>query len=362
MKHVIFLSAALPENLGDFVLKNELCNELSKLASVYALVDGSADGGCKLKGAVVLDKPEFVRKFLLCVLNPTIRVFIYLAPGGGGIRNTPFLASFRALRSLLPNAIFWCLRIKVVKLGVSSEESGPVKFSLYNWLLSSFRIFTGYRDTGSLTEGRNSGERHIALFPDLSFLLGSRCETSSEPNTVKRKFVCSFRECHFTLGFDRDYDSNIVGLLRGLVEAFERDEVVFCSQTRRDDVYVQKLGAECGDCSVERFFSYDIDSFLQFYSGFSYVVSNRLHVLLIAAFAGCVPIAIVSKEENRKIVSLFSDNDLEDLCIDVHSPDVLGEVKSIVNRGDTKYVRERIKDIANQNADEIVAILRKIHS
>lgn len=56
-------------------------------------------------------------------------------------------------------------------------------------------------------------------------------------------------------------------------------------------------------------FSEDLVGFeqLSIYSQYDLVISNRLHVLLMAAMNGAIPYAVISKGENeRKIADMFS--------------------------------------------------------
>ena len=46
------------------------------------------------------------------------------------------------------------------------------------------------------------------------------------------------------------------------------------------------------------------------------VVTNRLHVLLLAAQCAALPIALIKQNDNKKIIGIFGDNDLSQLLID----------------------------------------------
>ena len=56
-----------------------------------------------------------------------------------------------------------------------------------------------------------------------------------------------------------------------------------------------------------------IDEAASLYAGACCVISNRLHVLLLAAQSGTLPIPLADMKDNVKITSILKDNSLSDI-------------------------------------------------
>src|SRR5690606_7270723 len=72
-----------------------------------------------------------------------------------------------------------------------------------------------------------------------------------------------------------------------------------------------------GHASVEfRDGTLTLDEALKLYASAGVVISNRLHVLLVAILAGSIPVALTDLETHAKITDLFRDNGLDEYLVD----------------------------------------------
>src|SRR5690606_33641546 len=153
-------------------------------------------------------------------------------------------------------------------------------------------------------------------FPDFSLI--GKVKGDSHDNKQRNKIAVSFR--------GGAYGSKIDELLVGRIEAWLRkcdftldDELCFFYQVEHDRElncgFAERLSQRANvEVVQDRITPEKID---YFYHDKKVVISNRLHVPLYALKNGCLPIAVVDRKSNRKIVSLFKDIGLEDFIFDL---------------------------------------------
>ncbi|GGB88042.1 polysaccharide pyruvyl transferase family protein [Dyadobacter sediminis] len=99
------------------------------------------------------------------------------------------------------------------------------------------------------------------------------------------------------------------------------------------------------------------------YGSAKFIVSNRLHVLLLALKCGGLSFALVDQKDNKKITSIFHDNNLKELILDVKenananaerlkkglskSNEMMAEFKTI-QAGNKKVIEDKLNNIFNQ--------------
>lgn len=91
-----------------------------------------------------------------------------------------------------------------------------------------------------------------------------------------------------------------------------------------------------------------IDEALDFYANQTIVVSNRLHVLLLAWRAGAIPIAVVLPGKNEKVRRLFRDVGLQGHVIELSElgePSELDFLRHTRRRADLAELFEAQREI-----------------
>jgi hypothetical protein len=98
-----------------------------------------------------------------------------------------------------------------------------------------------------------------------------------------------------------------------------------------------------------------LDEAVRLYAGAWCVVSNRLHVLLLALQSGSLPLALADANDNVKITSILDDNDLGDLVVSLNqaAEASLAHFESALRgRAQTLARLERIRDLNAQRIED----------
>ncbi len=201
---------------------------------------------------------------------------------------------------------FRALGIKIVQVGISFENVSGLSKIIYSQRFSLLnKIFV--RDKGSLERIRKAGGGHASIYPDLAFY-----RFLDEPIEPKGSAV------GFSFRTDLGYASRkplISEFIQLVIDKYPGKKFIFFSQVRRDEDYMLQLFQEFSDkgFDCEYIASYsDMEKIEAGYRNCSVLFSNRLHVLLLSASVGALPIPCIVDGESRKINCLFSDLGLTD--------------------------------------------------
>jgi hypothetical protein len=107
----------------------------------------------------------------------------------------------------------------------------------------------------------------------------------------------------------------------------------FYSQVNEDAAFVASLAKTPGAALglPARTSLRDVGRLAADYADVELVVSNRLHVLLIAAASGCLPVAAVARE-HHKIRDLFEAVGWGALIVDLDSPSLANQLAEVLDR------------------------------
>ncbi len=248
------------------------------------------------------------RRMLSHRLSGGIPVY-FLKPGAylGGL-GTSFLP--KALAILLLQLLMMLLGVKICQIGVSYERLSP----FHSWFLRTRRplLFAHYvRDQKSFDYAEEQGLKPDGIKPDLAFnIYGVHPQASGTPKTI----AMSFRTDQYPEQFD--HVTTFVRWLCGRVAKFSPDQIRFVAQVKRDADPAQKLAqmvkAEFG-IQTEVIICFDnVVHCEQAYAPCDFVVSNRLHSLLIGGSQCPRVLGCVSSKVNEKIIGLFDTLELND--------------------------------------------------
>jgi Polysaccharide pyruvyl transferase len=322
------------DNLGDALINRELmslCAEQGKVFACVAGVPGDFKGWLKSsfsEDVVYSDSLFwFYLYFGFALLGSLLGlrpVFFVQNPGGyiGEISGKSLIGRHlkRSVLSLLK-----LFRVKSVLVGASYEGLGKNNLNSVA-LLSKVLNVHAVRDDVTLKYCREHGVRVTSVLPDLAFNLAP-CK-----NPLVREKVCivSLRDPK-----DDAYAQSLVAMLKvaHLSGVFEKVRLVY--QVRRDAEFMvhfqSLLKKEHVPVEGEIVPLLDgVESNVMHYAGVSAVVSNRLHVLLLALRAGTPSVAVVKPGSNKKIIGIFSDVGLGDFCVHSNGSDAV--LKSALDR------------------------------
>ncbi len=258
--------------------------------------------------------------------------------------------------------IFKALGCKVIRAGFSI---GP--FDRLNALVESFgsRCFSyyGLRDNESMSIASKYRFRNVSYFPDLAWSFKPiRFNGSAEfPTDV----VVSFRSNAYGTNHDAEYLAPIQNSLIRLVKetSLAGGAVKVCYQVESDAEAARQLCCALSDAGLNSSLidhKLTISEAVAVYGSARVVISNRLHVLLLAAQSGTLPIPLANGNDNVKITSILRDNDLSDLILNLDN-DVSENVFQLAELlGKRDALLEKIGNISDRNKVLIEALFRKV--
>lgn len=210
------------------------------------------------------------------------------------------------------------LRILGCRVVWAGFSIGP--FDRANGWVESFGTrclsYYGLRDTESLALAKRFHFSGARYFPDLawSFIPRQRCS----PAPTEGPVVVSFRSNAYGVVHSSAYLAPIRDRLcqllnsaslagKRVVVAFQVQSDEEASRELCDHLRTQGIQAELSESRLS------IDGAASLYAGACCVISNRLHVLLLAAQSGTLPIPLADMKDNVKITSILKDNSLSDI-------------------------------------------------
>ena len=315
-----FICATQPTNLGDLVINKMLVDELCRYGKVFVDAYGLPEEFTKYlfddKNAVdVYDTYHLsVKKLRLWGLSKLIKdenIRLY-THSPGPLYN---LRSYRNFAFTAVNYLFKFYGVSVQCIGNCASAAIVKKMKLQRDGVDRFLL----RSQESVDYADSFFPGKVSFIPDLAFLL--KYQVNDGPKA--RKVAFNFRPAAKDIAILRKKCLDIIH------EVIERGyEIVLYYQVKGDKEFMQSLYVEAGDDRV----SFRDDSLwyenMDFYQDKAFVISNRLHSLLIGAVYGAIPIVFSDSQEtcakighvfnaSFKDKSLFFMNDYEQI-IDIN--------------------------------------------
>lgn len=316
MSNVSFFSVSTQfENVGDALINRELISLVAKFSNVYVDVSRCPEHfvdslDLDFENVRIVNKYYILIFYIFLSIVRRCKVFYFLNPGGLGIK----LSLREAMKSLIYSTILILLRgvgVRVVHTGMSYDPMDLVDRLVIRYrYLSCAHIFP--RDHRSYEYLRSIGIRVDGVVPDLAFLLPQKINEHRDDGVI-----VSFRT-------DGIYESSKKDIYR-LISDLRSNGVtrfLFVSQVERDFNFMDELYQHFRkglDDAVFLDVSRSIDGALENYGGYGCCYSNRLHVLLMSASRGAIPIACISDGQGGKIASMFADLNLSENISDFNA-------------------------------------------
>lgn len=303
------------ENLGDALINRELIKLVSSRAHTTVDLTRSPESFHRATGLAAIPSVRTLSglrmRFFFEMIGHRLSgrsCYFFLNPGGlgGGVGES--LTVF--LKSHIYNIALIFLKIigvRICQVGVSYEPMGWMEASVARVRSKACYAFV-VRDQESFDYIRALGIRTSEIVPDLSFNL---YETQQE---VREDASARFFAAVFSFRSDKGFDHDTLAEFAArVIDNHPPDaHFLFASQVARDS----ELMSSVAQLLAPRFgahrlhfaeFYDDMDSAFDYYGRSAVVYSNRLHVLLMAAYMNAVPMAIVNVARQRKIAALFED-------------------------------------------------------
>jgi polysaccharide pyruvyl transferase WcaK-like protein len=292
-------------NTGDALIVRELLALVRTYMPLIAVVSPKADD--KFLKELNSGEEEIRKGGWLRILSALLRerlsgkhpLYFFLPPGDPGIRLVRDLW-FRA--ALFP--VLWALRIRIVRIGFSVSRMTRGRLRMEKWL-SHWCYFQGLRDNHSLHTVEEVGFSKVGYFPDLSLNIGFDLYRDKQVSTTNPVVIISFRGDNM----DTEKQSRTLNYISVMLGKFENPTIIALAQVDRDLEFLQKtlehLRREGYQTPAKVEYSRSIAELSEIYAACDFVLTNRLHVFLLAALSGALPIALIEEVKDRKIIGIF---------------------------------------------------------
>lgn len=318
------------ENAGDCVILRELIRLLSERGDVkidlgrhgtpQRFVDqvSSAAPAHRLLRAV-----KSISAPMLMARLRGRRCFWFLVPGHKTLGSRPVSPLSECLRDL-PLLLASACGVRICQLGASFD--GLSTSELKAWTRRRRRLFLlSPRDSASAKYLESHGIRCDPCIPDLAFNLFVHAPPYHDRRAGPDRTVCiSFRSDQYA-----GQEDDAVAVTRAVWRSVSRDtRWTSVAQVARDVGAMESVLRRLQDSQVQvepvLDLHADVESCLAFYRDVSLVVSNRLHVLLMAASQGARILAVAEGPGRAKLRGMLGDIGLEGAILDMHALDRLG--------------------------------------
>ncbi|GKT11810.1 MAG: hypothetical protein ISEC1_P0783 [Thiomicrorhabdus sp.] len=292
------------ENLGDFLIAQATVNLLSQSGNLTLDIrDVPSDYLALFK------LPENVRKvkagFAGHVLKNRDKNWCYVVkPGGYSVANS----SKDTVKLLLMGVYFRLLK------AIASVKVTKMPHSLFGKVCWADKFYSNSfdtvfcRDKLTLDNYKKAEIQNILLAPDMAmFFVHEPSIFKADLNEIKDSVAISLR-------YDRlsDEVDSAQALASKICSEQNLLRVSFISQVMFDDELNTKT-AQLMNASLLNYTldSQSIKSISTEYARSKYVISNRLHSLLLGVINGAIPIAVIDPQKDQKIIGCLEDLGIE---------------------------------------------------
>lgn len=312
-KHdTIFLDSSLPEDIYNLIIYN---NEYASNIKVCDSYLGKYSNFPVIRWIGLLPSLKFITT-------------VYTVPGHyfGGF-SLKSLA--QDLKNFLRVIFLSLLGIDVITIGVTIGPYSALRWQFQKIILSMQRLIC-VRDFENFLFLKSSGFKNIKLIDDISLLY----EKNKVPSAVTTSceydddyVVVSFRSSAVGSGFDKPYLDNISLSLTSMIETnsslFDGKTLIFSFQVKEDFQACEYLFNFFSPRFKCRFVTVPLNlvSAAKMYSSACVVITNRLHVALLAILNGSASLILTDTRVHTKLVNVFKQLNIESLIYDIYGSD-----------------------------------------
>lgn len=264
-------------------------------------------------------------------------------------------------KDFLKRYLFKKLNCNVLKIGVTL---GPYSdsMSVYYAKTSKYYHSIFIRDFKTLELTNKFNFKNITYMPDLAWAFNNeKYQSISKINIPNSKYiVISFRDAMEGSARDAEYFVQLERSLEKIFETYIGYKFVLSYQV----VFDKKV---CEDIFVHFKDSYDvtfideclnISDAMYLYSNSEMVISNRLHVLLLAIKSKTLAIALSDVKKHNKLVSMYHDENVKECFLDIYDSNFIINLQTTINM--RQILLEKFDLIIKKNSKMIYNSINQI--
>lgn len=352
---VLYPTRIKKSNLGDILINALLIRELSKHGKVW--LDNKPDrsfeelitANNQFSGNIAFNKKEsrwrglpVLRWLGLVKILPGLTCVF--DPPGHHFESGKIKSFLKGLKYITRATILKNYRVKMVRLGVTM---GP--YSNYNWkvqsFLSGYYSCIGIRDKSNYQLLNSNKFRNLQLVDDLSFLYDANEFINTETSTLESEdglVIMSFRGAIEDAHTDEHYLEEIIQAVKKFIsvnQLYDRTKILFTYQVKEDLEVIKEIARQIeqpGLTIAVKQDQLDLMHAINLYRRARFVLTNRLHVALLALLNDAPCFALTDINKHHKLVNVFKDMQMEDFLMDFNSPLRIGTTEQI-DKGMEKF-------------------------
>ncbi|RYZ98794.1 MAG: polysaccharide pyruvyl transferase family protein, partial [Sphingobacteriaceae bacterium] len=277
-------------------------------------------------------------------------IYYVVAPGH---RSTSGLTSARrTLLGGIKNYIFKLFGGRMIRMGFSIGPFDKLNAKAES-IISGNYYYYGLRDHKSMALAKSLNFSDPQYFPDLAWCYKPYPEDPATARVDKNYVVLSFRSNEYGTAHNEDYLAPIVNKIKALLKTVSTQKIVLAYQVQYDReaaVYIQQqIGNEYETELVDH--KLLLPEAEALYRNAKLVISNRLHVLMLAFQCDTLAIPLINLEDNKKIVGIYADNGMGNIILDSDQDIALLETSlNNIVAAEEKHI-QLFKDAAKRNTD-----------
>ena len=256
-------------------------------------------------------------------LLPSLSKIKYSISVPGHHKVTNDITSYiRTAKDIFKLSILNILGIKSVRLGVTIDVEKGFAMSLFRVLSKSYHAI-GIREGVNYADLSKAGIKNCILMDDLAVMLYDPKELKDLNYENSKTVTLSFRGGLFGSKVEPDYTAKVLTYVKAILmnDFFNNKAFVICHQVEEDAEVSSILYEALKDtypCTLQANIMNMYDANI-LYRKSNCVLTNRLHVGLLAIVNGCPAYVITDLKKHTKIVNVFNELGLGNLLHDLES-------------------------------------------
>lgn len=358
-------------NIGDQLINKSLLKFFRQFSQVVVSDKGMPDYYTEILALQETEKSssrplEFHLQLLKCavqaIFKPQQKVY-FLASPPGDQSTTSNVTGLKYILSGLFYLLLYLIGVRIIKIGFSLGPLSPLG-NIGERFRALFVRHYYVRDSLSLQYAQRLGISQAKIFPDLCWTFQPQTAPIIAHDTgldSRPKILLSFRSAVHqgsAAGYQQDLLQLIQALVRQNADQYQF-EIVY--QVASDAAFSQQLYAAVQTDATVHFHEQQLGlTNAHYYQSAAAVLTNRLHVALLAAKYGCLPIIVTDINKHVKIKGIFIDAGLQSLLLDTQqeAPDITRQLGDILVRRQAHFeqlerAEQQYSTLSNQTINDI---------
>jgi hypothetical protein len=333
-KNVLYPGRIENGNLGDVLINGLMIIELLKYSNVYIkgrinkdILHFISTNSTNLNNLHILNfRTDNLILYKLNVLFYLIRnrkfEYVFDTPGHISKSGSALKTTLKSIFNLFSVYFYGFLGIKSIKYGITLGPFNNFNWRLYRYICKKSKLIV-IRDSGNYDQLVKKNLVNIELMPDLAFLLVDLIPDEIKRTSVRQNLITlSFRGSLTGKEVNKKYFDESFEKLKDLILMLKTNiklnQIDITYQVDCDKNTAELLKQKLDENFKDLKFNYisqqlNLETAIEQYSKSGCLVTNRLHVFLLAMITNTITFIITDIERHTKLISIIKDLGLQSL-------------------------------------------------